>query len=157
MSDCSPARLFCPWDFPGKNTGVGCHFLLQGIFSTQGSNQDSRIAGGCLPSEPPRKPMNAGVGSLSFFQGIFLIWESNQGLLHCTWVLYQLSCQGSPTFFNITHTKLWFPLIHWLNLLNAHFVQDANACLNPSNLKRIFFLINLTLGCVGCCTQAFSR
>ena len=24
-----PARLFCPWDFPGKNTGVGCHFLLQ--------------------------------------------------------------------------------------------------------------------------------
>ena len=24
------ARLFCPWDFPGKNTGVGCHFLLQG-------------------------------------------------------------------------------------------------------------------------------
>ena len=24
-------RLFCPWDFPGKNTGVGCHFLLQEI------------------------------------------------------------------------------------------------------------------------------
>ena len=32
-----PARLLCPWDFPGKNTEVGCHFLLQGIFSTQGS------------------------------------------------------------------------------------------------------------------------
>ena len=27
----------CPWDFPGKNTGVGCHFLLQGFFPTQGS------------------------------------------------------------------------------------------------------------------------
>ena len=27
-----------PWDFPGKNTGVGCNFLLQGIFPTQGSN-----------------------------------------------------------------------------------------------------------------------
>ena len=27
-----------PWDFPGKNTGVGCHFFLQGIFLTQGSN-----------------------------------------------------------------------------------------------------------------------
>ena len=25
-----PTRLLCPWDFPGKNTGVGCHFLLQG-------------------------------------------------------------------------------------------------------------------------------
>ena len=33
-----PIRLLCPWDFPGKNTGVGCHFLLQGIFPTQGSN-----------------------------------------------------------------------------------------------------------------------
>ena len=33
-----PARLLCPWDSPGKNTAVGCHFLLQGIFLTQGSN-----------------------------------------------------------------------------------------------------------------------
>ena len=32
------ARLLCPWDFPGKNTGVSCHSLLQGIFPTQGSN-----------------------------------------------------------------------------------------------------------------------
>ena len=31
-----PARLHCPRDFSGKNTGVGCHFLLQGIFLTQG-------------------------------------------------------------------------------------------------------------------------
>ena len=30
--------LLCPWDSPGKNTGVGCYFLLQGIFPTQGSN-----------------------------------------------------------------------------------------------------------------------
>ena len=28
------ARLLCPWDYPGKNNGVGCHFLLQGIFPT---------------------------------------------------------------------------------------------------------------------------
>ena len=31
-------RLLCPWDFPGDNAGVGCHFLLQGIFPTQGLN-----------------------------------------------------------------------------------------------------------------------
>ena len=34
-----PGRLLCPWDSPGKNTGVGCHALLQGIFLTQGLNQ----------------------------------------------------------------------------------------------------------------------
>ena len=33
-----PTRLLCPWDFPGKNTGASCYFLLQGIFLTQGSN-----------------------------------------------------------------------------------------------------------------------
>ena len=33
-----PASLLCPWNFSGQNTGVGCHFLLQRIFSTQGSN-----------------------------------------------------------------------------------------------------------------------
>ena len=34
----SPAKLLCPWDSPGKGTGVGCHFLLQGTFLTQESN-----------------------------------------------------------------------------------------------------------------------
>ena len=33
-----PTRLIGPWDFPGKNTGVGFHFLLSQIFPTQGSN-----------------------------------------------------------------------------------------------------------------------
>ena len=32
------ARLFCPWNSPGKNTGVSSHCLLQGTFLTQGSN-----------------------------------------------------------------------------------------------------------------------
>ena len=36
--DWGPARLLCPCDFPGKNTAVGFHFLLQGIFLTQGLN-----------------------------------------------------------------------------------------------------------------------
>ena len=46
------ARLLCPWDFPGKNIGVGCHLLLQGIFPTQGIEPASLaspvLAGGFL-------------------------------------------------------------------------------------------------------------
>ena len=37
-------RFLCPWDFPGKNTGVGYHFLLQVIFLTQGSNQVASVS-----------------------------------------------------------------------------------------------------------------
>ena len=50
-----PASLLHPWDFLGKNTGVGCHFLLQGIFSTQRSSQVSTLQADSLPSEPPVK------------------------------------------------------------------------------------------------------
>ena len=38
-----PTRLLCPWNSPGKNTGVGCHFILWGIFQTQGSNHVSLV------------------------------------------------------------------------------------------------------------------
>ena len=54
-----PTGLLCPWDFPGKNSGVGCQFLLQGIFPTQGLNRNfcvSCIVGRFFTTEPPRKP-----------------------------------------------------------------------------------------------------
>ena len=50
-----PTKLLCPWNSPDKNTGMGCHFLLQGIFLTQGSNQLSCTEADSLPSEPPGK------------------------------------------------------------------------------------------------------
>ena len=55
------ARLLSPWVFRGKNTGVGCRFLLQGIFPTQGSNLSLlhllALAGGFFTTEPPVKPL----------------------------------------------------------------------------------------------------
>ena len=48
------------------------------------------------PPEPGGKPKNTGVGSLSLLQVIVLTQESNQGLLHCRQILYQLSYRGSP-------------------------------------------------------------
>ena len=52
-----PTRL-CPWDFPGKNTGVGCHFLSRGIFLTQESNLYLLCLLHCrqvIATESPRK------------------------------------------------------------------------------------------------------
>ena len=52
-----------------------------------------------LPAEPPGKPKNTGVGSLSLLQWIFPTQELNQGLLHCGWILYQLSQEGRYLIF----------------------------------------------------------
>ena len=113
----SPARLFCPWNFPGKNTGVSCHFFLQGIFPTWRSNLCLLCLlhwqAGSLPSEPFGKPQtaslfhefcswnsldkNTGVGSHSLLQGIFPTQRLSQVLLHCRQILYHLSHQGSPS------------------------------------------------------------
>ena len=49
-----------------------------------------------LPAEPQGKPKSTGVGSLALLQWIFLTQDLNWGLLHCRWILYQLSYQGSP-------------------------------------------------------------
>ena len=58
--DCIPAGSSVHEDSPGKNTGVGCHALLQGIFPTQGSNlRLLRLLHwqvGSLPLVPPGKP-----------------------------------------------------------------------------------------------------
>ena len=50
-----------------------------------------------LPSEPPEKPKNTGVSSLSLLQENFPTQELNQGLLHCKWILYQLNYLGNPS------------------------------------------------------------
>ena len=53
-------RFLCLWDYSGKNTEVGCHALLQGIFPTQGSNPRLfcllHWQAGSLPPVPPGKP-----------------------------------------------------------------------------------------------------
>ena len=51
-----PTRLLCPQNSPGKNTGVGWHFLLQGIFPSQGSNMVLLHCRQTFPTEPSGKP-----------------------------------------------------------------------------------------------------
>ena len=92
-----PGRRLCPWNFPDKNTGVGCHALLQGIFPTQESNPGFLHCRWVLyhlyhqGSPWILEPMN----TLSLPPGIFPTQELNRDLLHCRRILYQLSYQGS--------------------------------------------------------------
>ena len=74
-----PAKLLCPWDFPGMDTGRGCHFLLQGIFLIHRSNP-------CLlhwqvDYLPPSHQGNPGIGEIHIKdmgegEGV-MTWESS--------------------------------------------------------------------------------
>ena len=65
-----PTRLPCPWDSPGKNTGVGCHFLLQ----CMKAKSESEVAQSCpTPSDPmDRSPPGSSVHGI--FQAGVLEW-----------------------------------------------------------------------------------
>ena len=89
-------RLYSPWNSPGQNTGVGSLSLLQGDLLNPGIELGSlALQVDSLPAEPKEKPKNTGMGSLSLLQQIFPTQESNWSLLHCRWILYQMSYQGS--------------------------------------------------------------
>ena len=77
--DLQPSRLFCPWDSPGKNTGVGCHFL-QGIFQTLGSNPGLlHWQADCLPLSQLGNPKCLCLCSVS---NLSACWQSGiEGLL----------------------------------------------------------------------------
>ena len=65
-----PARLLCPWDSPDKNTGVGCHFLLQDILPSHGWNQSLLHCqvdsyGWAIREAGSRPPLNANVRDLA--------------------------------------------------------------------------------------------
>ena len=91
------SRLLCPWGFSRQKYCSGLPCPPPGDLLNPGIEpRSTALQTDSLPSEPPGKPKNTGVGSLSLLQGIFLTQESNQGLLNCRRILYQLSCQGNP-------------------------------------------------------------
>ena len=93
--DCSPLGSSVRGDSPGKNTGVGCHVLLQGVFPTQQLNP-----GFCIENSGSLwwtgRP---GVLQFMVSQRVGHDWATELNwteLLHCRWILYHLNHQGSP-------------------------------------------------------------
>ena len=66
------ARLLCPWDFPGKNARMDCHFLLQGIFPTYVASP--ALAGGFFTTEPIGKPKEGECWRTDAFK-LWYSWE----------------------------------------------------------------------------------
>ena len=68
--DWQPTRLLCPWDSPGKNTGVGCHFLLQ----CMKVKSESEVAQSCPALSDPMDCSLPGSSIHGIFQATVLEW-----------------------------------------------------------------------------------
>ena len=73
------------------------------------------------------------MGSLSFLQGIFVTQESNRSLLHCRWILYQLSYQGSPTFHVFPKPYWHCGTLDWSSL--SRVLSLMGACVHARLLQ----------------------
>ena len=98
-------RLLCPWDFPGKNTGVDCHSLLQGIFLTQGSNLHLLCLLHCrqilLPTELSGSP---------HFSYISEKYTGREALSH----MVERQALGSVAQYNLLdYGRLWMMVYSW--------------------------------------------
>ena len=114
---------------------LGSYSLLQGVSGDR--TQVSHIAGSFFIIWATREAKNTGVfypaygcsyRSLSLLQQIFLTQESNQGLLHCRWTLYQLSYQGSWLYVNSCWHFITERLLTWL-----YKMKDCRESLWPRN------------------------
>ena len=112
-SSLRPHGLYSPWNSPGQNTGVSS------------KPRSPALQADSLPAEPQGKPENTGVGSLSLLQQIFPTQESNQSLLHCRQILYQLSYEGSPMMEKTTKKNMYM-----------HIYITKSLCSTPETNRR---------------------
>ena len=126
-----PARLLSLWDFPGKNTRVGCHFLLQGIFLTQGFNLCLlhcrwilyHWATGVLK-------IHSGVD-----EGVWHVWFSHSGDdvgQCCLWLWAACGSPGSISQgFNLNVVYTW-PLIFFTKSCQSNGISSTCQASPPS-------------------------
>ena len=146
--NCRPPGSSIRADSLGKNTGVGSHFLLQGIFPTPGIEPRSpSLRADSLLSEPTRKPKNIRVGSPSCLQGIFLTLESNWDLLHCR-----------QEIFTSWDTRETHPFsLESVFIINIKIYSDLNNCTIRAFLFTLKCII-LHISCLDCrclCKKSF--
>ena len=117
-----PARLLSPWNSPDKNTGVGCHFLFQGIFPTRGLNS------GLLHCRQILYHLSH-QGSPSRYQGLSQWVDSSHQVARVLELQFQQ--QSFPWIFSADFIYLLAGLAWWLRHQERICLQYRRPRFNP--------------------------
>ena len=117
-----PTRLLCPWDSPGKNTGVGYHFLLQ----CMKVKSESEVAQSCPTLSNPKDWSLQGSSVHGIFQARVLEW-------------------GAIAFSEILHSALLktSKITYWSISVTVNFSVSLSLCMFSSNVWG--FLVRITI------------
>ena len=133
------AILLSLWDSPGKNTRVGCHFLLQGIFLIQGSNPHPPYwQTGSLPSEPQGKPSDSNLlcptsmsntasktkNELDF--AFRCVWMESPVFVECSWYFCEFSAN---MLFPLLLFTVWLTGALWMVEADPEVLLDVSGYL----------------------------
>ena len=140
----SRVRLFAtPWtiqsmEFSRQEYWSGQPFPSPGGLPNPGIKPRSpALQADSLPAEPQGKPRNTGVGSLSLLQQIFLTHSGIKlGLLHCRWILYQLSCQRSPQG-DLFPPSIKPRIFYVLGKRGNHYTMETTHILERLNIREV--------------------
>ena len=133
--NCSLPSLLRPWDFPSKNTGVGCHFLLQEIFLTQGLNPGLLH---CRQMLYRLRHQGSPYISLRYwFNFIWLCIHLEVRLLDLMVVLYLIFCGISILFSIMVYQSTFLPTVYQGSVFptfSLHFTNSYN------RIKQVFLM-----------------
>ena len=133
-----PTRLPRPWDSPGKNTGVGCHFLLQ----CMKVKSESEVAQSCLTlSDPmdcsPPAPLSLGFSRQEYWSGVPL---PSPKKMACGFITGK---QGgsTTTHFAVYQDRLWIKWHDWLLIMMDDYVVNSDLWTEELVVKFILYAI----------------
>ena len=121
-------RLLCPWDFPGKNAGVGCHALLQGNTPDPRIKPVSPICRRCFTAELPGKPK---IYSLYVHYFIFYIYHA-----HCYFICLAIFLKICYRFLQL-FTGSWFIIFNCFRVLHCMVVPKSISSVNLLSYKTL--------------------
>ena len=136
-----PSRLPCPWDSPGKNTGVGCHFLLQ----CMKVKSESEVAQSCLTPSNPMDCSLPGSSVHGIYQARVLEWVAIA--FSKPSVQFSSVAQSGPTLCDLMDCSMPdFPVHYRLPEFTQIHVHPVGDAIQPSHplLSRFPPALNLS-------------